>query len=195
VYRLVTATVAVLLTASLQFAQDRAPISQPPTTEPQGPVTSSQNLTITIPAGMRIPLSLISAIRTKSIRRGDLVHLETRYPVIVETEIAIPAATYVEGVVDKVTKTGSGSPTAGLQMHFTRLRFTNGYEVRLDGAVLQAEFSGPADIAPDPVESVQPAAFVTSAYVADSDPRSFGLVGFQAHAKPPKRRYSIRAFH
>jgi hypothetical protein len=112
VHRLVTSTVAVLLTATLQWAQDRPPVSQPPTTEPQGPVSSNPNLTITIPAGTRIPLSLISAIRTKSIRRGDLVHLETRYPVIVETEIAIPAATYVEGVVDKVTKTGSGSPTA-----------------------------------------------------------------------------------
>ena len=162
-HRLVTATVAVLFTATLQWAQDRVPISQQPTNETQEPVTSSQNLTITIPAGTRIPLSLLSAIHTKSTRRGDLVHLETRYPVLVGTEIAIPVATYVEGVVDKVTKTGSGSPTAGLQMHFTRLRFTNGYEVRLDGAILQAEFSGPADIATDPVKSVQPAAFVTSA--------------------------------
>ena len=69
-HRLATVTVAVLLTAALQWAQDRAPISQSPTNEPQGLITSSQSRMITIPAGTRIPLSLISSIHTKSARRG-----------------------------------------------------------------------------------------------------------------------------
>jgi len=177
-HKLAAATVAGLLTAASQWAQDRAPISQPPTNEPQE--------TITIPAGTRIPLSLIISIHTKSAHRGDLVHLETQYPVIVGTEIAIPAATYVEGVIDKVTKRDSGSPTAALQMHFTRLSFSNGYDVRLDGAILQAELGSPANIATEPVESLKPTVFVHSAYLAGSQPWGFGPVGFQAHAKPPK---------
>ena len=82
-HRFATATVAILLSAPLQWAQDRAPISQPPTNESQEPTSSSQSQLITIPAGTRIPLSLIGSIHTKSARRGDVVHLETRYPVIV----------------------------------------------------------------------------------------------------------------
>jgi len=111
------------------------------------------------------------------------VHLETQYPVIVGTEIAIPAATYVEGVIDKVTKRDSGSPAPGLQMHFTRLSFTNGYEVRLDGAILQSELGGPADIATEPVESVEPTVFVHSAYLASSQPWEFGRRGVPGSSK------------
>jgi len=40
---------------------------------------------IIIPAGTRTPLSLIISIHTKLARRGDVVHLETQYPVLVDT--------------------------------------------------------------------------------------------------------------
>jgi hypothetical protein len=185
--RLATATIAILLTATSQRAQDRAPNSPSPPNEIEG--TSTSGL-ITIPAGTRIPVSLLIPIHSKSARRGDLVHLETQYPVIVGTEIAIPAATYVEGVIDKViTKRDSGSPATGLQMHFTRLSFTNGYEVRLDRAILQADCGAPTDTTADifaPMDSAEPGAFAHSAFNAGSDARNFGLVGFQAHGNPTK---------
>ena len=179
--RLPIATIAGLLLATSPWAQNRAPIPNPSANEPQG---------ITIPAGTRIPLSLIIPIHTNLARRGDVVHLETRYPVIVGIEIAIPAGTYVEGVIDKITKRDrTGSPPAGLHMHFTRLRFNNGYEVRLDGAILQAVVGvSPyidADIS-EHVEFAEPAIFVHSSYLTDSDPWKFGPSRLQAQHKPPK---------
>jgi hypothetical protein len=51
--------------------------------------------------------------------------------------LAIPAGTYVEGVIDKVNKRDrSGS---SLLMHFTRLLYANGYSVTVDGANTQAK--------------------------------------------------------
>jgi hypothetical protein len=59
--------------------------------------------------------------------------------------LAIPAGTYVEGVIDKVNKRDrSGS---SLLMHFTRLLYANGYSVAVDGANTQAK-ALPPDSAP-----------------------------------------------
>jgi len=60
--------------------------------------------------------------------------------VTVGTQLAIPAGTYVEGVIDKVTH-GSNGP--GLQMQFTRLLYANGYSVPFDATTVQAELSTP----------------------------------------------------
>src|SRR5262252_44092 len=122
--KLTTATIAGLLMASAQWAQDQAPTCQGPSTEPQETATSSKDGLIIIPAGTRIPLSLMIRVQNKLARRGDLVHLETTYPVVVGTEIAIPDQTYVEGVIDKVDKRGPTAHGSGLQMHFTRLVFS-----------------------------------------------------------------------
>ena len=51
--------------------------------------------------------------------------------------MAIPAGTYVEGELVKVTKRGPAGP-AGLEIQFTRVIFESGYIVELDGARLLA---------------------------------------------------------
>ena len=87
------------------------------------PVTDpavSEKQTITIPVGTRIPLALASPITSKA-RPGDAVRAVTGFPVTVGTQLAIPVGTYVEGVIDKVTKGGRSGPS--LQMHFTRILF------------------------------------------------------------------------
>jgi hypothetical protein len=178
--RLATATIAGLLMASSQWAQDRAPIRQQRPTEPQEISTSSQNQLVTIPAGTRIPLSLIIRVQTKLAHRGDLVYLETQYPVVIGTEIAIPAQTYVEGVIEKVDKRGPTAHGNGLQMHFTRLVFSNGYEIRLDNAVVQANSKVPATLA---VNMSRPVAFLD---LAESNQWRLGAMSFQQPAKAPK---------
>jgi hypothetical protein len=92
---------------------------------------------ITIPAGTHVPLFLTTPMRAKGMRKGDSVRAETAFPVTVGKQVAIPAGTYVEGVIDRVLKRG---PTgyAGLQMHFTRIVFVNGYNVALGGASAEA---------------------------------------------------------
>src|SRR5215813_6545764 len=93
---------------------------------------------LTVPAGTRVPLSLLIGIRTKEVHRGDVVHFETRYPVYVQEQLAIPAGVYVEGVIEKIGKLDSAPRTGGLQIRLTRLIFSTQYEVRLDGAALSA---------------------------------------------------------
>jgi len=133
-----------LLAASTCWAQEPVAIPQPPSqAQPQTPA-ASENQTITIPVGTRVPLALTSPITTKA-RRGDAVRAVTGFPVTVGTQLAIPVGTYVEGVIDKVNKRDrSGS---SLLVHFTRLLYANGYSVALDAANTQAK-ALPPDSAP-----------------------------------------------
>ena len=174
--RCATTATAGLLMASSCWAQERD--------------LAPQHDQIVVSVGTRIPLSLLTEVHTKLARRGDLVHLETRYPVIVGTEIAIPAATYVEGVIDKVNKENSASPTGGLQVHFTRLIFANGYEVRLNGATLQAILRVPATSTANASRSAESldvdAQSVNSAYSAEATQSRVRAVSFQHQTKPPK---------
>jgi len=91
----------------------------------------AQAQTITVPEGTKIPLRLTSPLNTRTARVGDAVRAETAFPVAVDTKVAIPAGAYVEGAIDKVTKSGAH---AGFDMHFTRLIFANGYTVPISGS-------------------------------------------------------------
>lgn len=86
---------------------------------------------ITVPAGTKVPLRLASPLATKTARPGDAVHAETAFPVTASNTVAIPPGTYLEGVVDQVTRRGSH---AGFTMHFTHVVFSNGYTVPLSAA-------------------------------------------------------------
>lgn len=113
-------------------AQQAAPTAQTPP-----PAEAPQNAAITIPAGTHVPLTLTSPMRARAARKGDSVRAVTAFPVTVGKQVAIPAGTYVEGVIDKLIRRGP-SGRAGLQMHFTRIVFVNGYNAELDGANAEA---------------------------------------------------------
>jgi type IV secretion system protein VirB10 len=135
-----------LLVASTCWA--REPVVSPQSrsqAQPQTP-SASENQTITIPVGTRVPLALASPITTKA-RPGNAVRAVTGFPITVGTQLAIPAGTYVEGVIDKVNKRDrSGS---SLLMHFTRLLYANGYSVAVDGANTQAKALRPDSAPPE----------------------------------------------
>jgi hypothetical protein len=61
--------------------------------------------------------------------------------------LAIPVGTYVEGVIDKVTKGGRSGPS--LQMHFTRLLYANGYSVGVEATNTQAKALRPEPGSPE----------------------------------------------
>jgi hypothetical protein len=103
----------------------------------------AQAQTITVPSGTKIPLRLTSPLNSRTARVGDSVRAETAFPVAVDTRVAIPAGAYVEGAIDKVTKSGAH---AGFEMHFTRLILANGYTVPISGSstsTLTAELDVP----------------------------------------------------
>lgn len=96
--------------------------------------------TVTVPQGTQIPLTLVSSIRSKSTMPGDTIRAMVAFPMTVGTQIAIPAGTYVEGVVVALRP---GGQAPNVQLHFTRLLFANGYSAALDAANLQAMLIGP----------------------------------------------------
>ncbi len=110
-----------ILAAYTCWAQEPASDVPPPTSQVQAQAPpASQSQTITIPVGTRIRLALANPISSKS-RRGDSARAITGFPVTVGTQLAIPVGTYVEGVIDKVTRGGRSGPS--LQMHFTRILY------------------------------------------------------------------------
>jgi len=143
----------VLLAASTLYAQQPAlPPELPPPLVQTTPPSSAQIETITIPTGTRIQLALASPISSKS-RPGDPVRAVTGFPVTVGKRLAIPVGTYVEGVLDKVTRGGRSGPS--LKMHFTRLDYVNGYSVDVEGANVQANVRAPQ---PDSIQAAALAA-------------------------------------
>ncbi|MGA8223283.1 MAG: hypothetical protein WB780_16650 [Candidatus Acidiferrales bacterium] len=137
--------------ASVCWAQDPTPNIQqpPPQAQPQAP-TAAPKQTITIPAGTLIPMTLVSPITDKTSKPGNPVRAATAAPVTVDNQVAIPAGTYVEGVIDRLNMRGPTGPS--LQVHFTRILFNNGYTVTIDATNAVAQVIIPSKGSPEDAE-------------------------------------------
>ncbi|HTM90228.1 MAG TPA: hypothetical protein VL155_18630 [Terriglobales bacterium] len=127
----------VLLCATLGWAQanpqranNNKPAAQPETTATEHPAHN-----LMVPAGTKIPLSLVQAISTKNARQGDPVYASTSFPVTIGGRLVIPPGTYVQGVIDRVRRAGHVKGKAEILMHFTSLVFPNGYTVVMPAGV------------------------------------------------------------
>jgi hypothetical protein len=94
---------------------------------------------LVVPAGTKVPLRLTSPLATKTARVGDAVHAGAAFPVTASNTVAVPPGTYVEGVIDQVTRRGAH---AGFTMHFTNMVFSNGYTVALSAATADTRRAG-----------------------------------------------------
>ena len=100
--------------------------------------------TIEVAAGTKVPLNLVTQIMSLSTKPGATVRAMVAFPVTVGNQVAIPAGTFVEGKLisaaaksaTKKTRYGSSgakvNASSGLQIHFTKLVYANGYTVPLD---------------------------------------------------------------
>ncbi|MGB8029064.1 MAG: hypothetical protein WCF30_05295 [Terracidiphilus sp.] len=163
-------SITALMIASLAIGQTPVPATQtaPPVTQsspaqnipaaagqvapaPAGqnaPAPSSQ--TIIVPVGTAIQLTLMSAVKSKSTKAGDTVRAVVAFPVTIGTQLAIPAGTFVDGDVMQVTARPKAGQQPSFRVHFTRLVYSNGYSVALNGENTQAlllpsQSSAPAD--------------------------------------------------
>jgi hypothetical protein len=91
--------------------------------------------TLTVPSGQKLLMQLKSGINTKTAKAGDGVYLETSFPVSIDNTMAIPAGTYVQGVIDNVKRSGRVKGRAEVLFHFTTLIFPSGYTVSVPGSV------------------------------------------------------------
>jgi hypothetical protein len=138
-------SVSALMIASLLSAQAPAPATpiasapaqnQPVVAPQDSPAPASQ--AVTIPTGTAIQLTLMSAVKSKSTQAGDTVRAVVAFPVTIGTQLAIPAGTFVDGDVVGVTARAKPGQQPSFRVHFTRLIFSNGYSVALNGENTQA---------------------------------------------------------
>ncbi len=87
---------------------------------------------ITIPAGTRLQLVLTHPVDSHSSPQGDQVFAQITAPVIVGDQVAIPAGTFVQGKVEKLTRSGS---RAEMLMQSAALVFPNSYIAQIGGPV------------------------------------------------------------
>ena len=81
---------------------------------------------IIVPRGIRVPLVLINSVSTKNSAAGDLVYLESVYPVVVNGRILIPTGTYVSGKVTSVKRPGRIKGKGELFLRFENMILPNG---------------------------------------------------------------------
>lgn len=122
-----------LLVASAVFAQ------QPPAAvgkdagraRSSAPTVTSES-TVTVPAGTRMVLVLTHPVNSKTTRRGDEIYAQTSAPVAAGAQALIPAGTFVQGQVQKLSRRGSRGE---FLMQSVSLVFPNGYVVPVSGPV------------------------------------------------------------
>ena len=110
-------------------------VGPPLTTGGTTPAPAPNQMTYVVPAGTKIPLTMTSALSTKTARPGDAVYLTTNFPVIVGGRVVIPAGVFVQGYVDGLQRGGKVKGRAELMMHFVSMAFPNGVVIALPGAV------------------------------------------------------------
>jgi hypothetical protein len=138
--------ILMVLSASSCLAQEVPPGPQQPATEPPEQASAAQmNDTVTVPEGTRVQLALANLLRTGAAHAGDTVRAVTTFPVTVDKDLAIPQGSYVEGSIVNVGKRGS-TRFDGLQIEFRQVVFANGYNVALDGSVVEAKSMEPGTI-------------------------------------------------
>ncbi len=117
----------IALSTTLCAAQTAPPAAAPQT--PAAPATQEAAPapgTTTVPAGTRIPLTLINRISTKNAHEGDQVYLQSAFPVVVENSIVIPPGSYVKGTITSAKRPGRVSGKGELYLRFDTITLPNG---------------------------------------------------------------------
>jgi hypothetical protein len=109
--------------------------NQPQSASPASPTSSEASVTaqpsaVSIPAGTSFALVLTNPVASRTTHRGDQIHAQTTAPVVVGDQVLVPAGTFVQGTVDKLTRNGS---RAEMQMKSASLVFADGYVANLAG--------------------------------------------------------------
>jgi hypothetical protein len=120
-------------------AQD-TPQAQAKTQSPANVAANSQTLsssgnsakpaTITIPAGTDLALVLTNPVSSKIVHSGDTVYAQTTAPLLVGDQVVIPAGTFVQAKVDKLSRNGSRGE---MQMRSVSVIYPDGYIAMIPG--------------------------------------------------------------
>jgi hypothetical protein len=134
------ALIVVIAIATIAVGQesDSAPVLVRPrdmSKIAQAPAANQDLKPYIVPAGTKVPLRLQSGISTKTARVGDSVYAQTQFPIAIDNKMMIPAGTYVQGKISKITRPGRVKGRAEVLFNFTTLVYPSGYSVSLPGSV------------------------------------------------------------
>jgi len=119
----------VLVAAVGLSAQDTPPANPAPeqnqTQAVAAPAQSPVNPFV-IPAGTKVPLSMINSVSTKTASEGDRIYLETVFPILADGRVVIPPGSYVAGTVTSVKRPGRMKGRGELYIRFDSLTLPNG---------------------------------------------------------------------
>lgn len=134
--RMVATTVAILLIATFSVAEPPATDSLPDAPSAaqasSAPAQTVDQPPITIPAGTRLALVLTHPVDSKTTPTGANISAQITAPVIQNDQVVIPAGTFVQGKVEKLTRRGT---QAEMLMQSISLVFPDGYIVNVSGPV------------------------------------------------------------
>jgi type IV secretion system protein VirB10 len=121
------AILAMVLVSLTCFAQ-----GDPALPDEAGPAQAApkEAATLTIPAGSRLALVLTSPIASKNVHRGDMIYAQMTAPVTVGNEVALPAGSFVQGTVEKLSRNGS---RAEMLLQSVSVVFPDGYVANIAG--------------------------------------------------------------
>jgi hypothetical protein len=99
----------------------------------------------TLPAGTRLVLILTHPVDSRTTHRGDELYAETTAPVTLDKRVVIPAGTFVQGKVEKLTRRGT---RAEMVMRSVSIIFPDGYVTNIGGPMTIESEEGTAWINP-----------------------------------------------
>ena len=100
----------------------------------QQPSTAAKTM-LMIPAGTRLSVAPVRWISLKHTRPGDNVNLQITFPVTNGNQMVIPPGTYVQGIVDRITRRDKHKYLLNVQMRSADIIFATGYTVPIPGSV------------------------------------------------------------
>jgi hypothetical protein len=138
--RALTAATTLLLAFSC-VAQDQSQTASPASQTNSQASAKTQPSTVIIPAGTSFALVLTNPVASKTTHLGDEIHAQTTAPVIVGDQVLIPAGSFVQGKVDKLTRDGS---RAEMVMKSASVVFSDGYVANIAGPLTLQSDEGTA---------------------------------------------------
>lgn len=122
-----------LLLATSSLAQQSSPTTPLPDSPDRSQAAAADDkATVAVPAGTRIALVLTSSIQTRYIHRGDAIYAQIASPVTSGNQVVIPPGTFVQGKVDKLSRTGGRGE---LHLQSMSITFPDGYVAPISGPV------------------------------------------------------------
>jgi hypothetical protein len=124
---------AVACVAAVCFAQDQP---EPPSAPQPQPAA-----TVTIPASTRFALVLSHPVSSTTVRHGDDIHAQTTAPIAIGDQVVIPAGTFIQGTVDKLSRNGSRGE---FLLQSAAVIFPDGYIAHIAGPITVESDEGTA---------------------------------------------------